>query len=145
MIIVLKDENRPTQIEDIDYAETVFYLHIRLATKPLQRMRDDPLLKKQMEILSEIIDSEIKYVEDLKLIQTGFLEPVMTSGCLESCDMNDIFLNVEELISIHESVLSDIAIPQLSFKKKLSDLICSFMTAVIDIIRLTLGSTIRLL
>ena len=141
--INLKDEDRPTQIENINYADTLFYLHARANAKPAIKDRDDPLLKKQMEILTEIVDSELKYLEDLKLIQIGFIDPVHQSGCLTEEEMKDVFYNIRELISVHEVVWSEISVSHGTFKQKLLNLIDSFMSAVLYV--LSLGSKVQLL
>lgn len=128
--IVLKGEDRPTQIENINYADTLFYLQARIGTKSsvIRDRADDPLLKKQIEILTEIIESESKYLDDLKLIQTGFMEPV--KQLLNSEEMHDIFHNLGEIISVHETVDSLISASSSNDKSKISKIIACFCGAV---------------
>jgi RhoGEF domain len=105
-------------------------LHARANSKPVLKDKDDPLLKKQIEILTEIIDSEFKYLEDLKLIQVGFMDPVQQSGFLTEAETKDVFYNIRELISVHEIVWGEISVSYGTFKQKLLTLIDSFMSAV---------------
>ncbi|KAI8898381.1 hypothetical protein BC833DRAFT_620385 [Globomyces pollinis-pini] len=121
------DEDRPMQIENFDYAETMFRLKRLMETKPISR--DDPLLKKQMEILTEIIDSEQKYLEDLKYIQTIFYEPMESAGVLEGDEVNEIFHNLTDIIKIHERI--SLTLIQTG-KNKVSKLIACFLEILPD-------------
>ena len=68
-IINLKHEDRPLQLENINFAETLFRL---VASEVKPSLKADSLIKKQQEIMSEIYESEEKYSADLKLIQSVF-------------------------------------------------------------------------
>jgi hypothetical protein len=115
------------QLEDIDYAQTWFRLTPRIEIKPVTK--NDPLLKKQHEILMEIIESDQKYLDDLKLIQTVFFEPMVGSGLLSKTEVQDIFHNLEDIISIHDRIITELSLAN-SHQAKLSRLIDCFSHAV---------------
>ena len=50
------------------------------------------------EIITEIIETEIKYGRDLRIIRDEFQRPMEIAGLLSSEQLASIFLNVEELI-----------------------------------------------
>ena len=69
--ITLKNEDRPMQIENINYAETWFHLTKCVDLRPkISIKKEDTLYTKQQEILAEIFESEDRYLNDLKLIIT---------------------------------------------------------------------------
>jgi hypothetical protein len=49
------------------------------------------------EIITEIIDTEIKYGRDLRIIQDEFQRPMVVAGLLTQDQLQGIFLNVDEL------------------------------------------------
>ena len=55
------------------------------------------------EIITEIIDTEIKYGRDLRIIQEEFYRPMQVAGLLTSETLSGIFLNVEELAEVNKS------------------------------------------
>ena len=54
------------------------------------------------EIITEIIDTEIKYGRDLRIIQEEFYRPMQVAGLLTSETLSGIFLNVEELSEVNK-------------------------------------------
>ena len=52
------------------------------------------------EIITEIVDTEIKYGKDLKIIVEEFYRPMLVAGLLSSDQLASIFLNVEQLIQV---------------------------------------------
>ena len=52
------------------------------------------------EIITEIVDTEIKYGRDLKIIVEEFYRPMLVAGLLSSDQLASIFLNVEQLIQV---------------------------------------------
>ena len=54
------------------------------------------------EIITEIIDTEIKYGRDLRIIQEEFYRPMQVAGLLTSEALTGIFLNVEELSEVNK-------------------------------------------
>lgn len=54
------------------------------------------------EIISEIVDTELKYGRDLKIIQEQFAHPIGVAGLLTAQQVDDIFLNLDELIEVNE-------------------------------------------
>ena len=53
------------------------------------------------EIITEIIETEIKYGRDLKIIVEEFYRPMLVAGLLSSDQLAAIFLNVEQLIQVN--------------------------------------------
>ena len=54
------------------------------------------------EIITEIIETEIKYGRDLRIIQEEFYRPMQVAGLLTSETLSGIFLNVEELSEVNK-------------------------------------------
>ena len=53
------------------------------------------------EIITEIIDTEIKYGRDLRIIFDEFYRPMMVAGLLSQEQLANVFLNVEELLQVN--------------------------------------------
>ena len=53
------------------------------------------------EIITEIIETEIKYGRDLRIIYEEFYRPMMVAGLLTAEQLANVFLNVEELIQVN--------------------------------------------
>ena len=53
------------------------------------------------EIITEIIETEIKYGRDLRIIYEEFYRPMIVAGLLAPDQLANIFLNVEELIQVN--------------------------------------------
>merc|ERR1719340_283506 len=53
------------------------------------------------EIITEIVDTEIKYGRDLRIIVEEFYRPMLIAGLLTSELLATIFLNVDELIQVN--------------------------------------------
>ncbi|EGF78547.1 hypothetical protein BATDEDRAFT_90488 [Batrachochytrium dendrobatidis JAM81] len=100
--VLVKDEDRPLQIEDVDFS--VMFFKISHREEPIPRNLNNPLIKKQREILMEIYESEMNYSQDLKLIVQTFLKPFESSGMLDMPTLENIFSNIEEIVTIHESL-----------------------------------------
>lgn len=53
------------------------------------------------EIITEIIETEIKYGRDLRIILEEFYRPMQVAGLLSHEQLSTIFLNVEELTEVN--------------------------------------------
>lgn len=53
------------------------------------------------EIISEFVDTELKYGRDLKIIHDEFFTPMQIAGLLSKDQINGIFLNLQELMLVH--------------------------------------------
>ena len=53
------------------------------------------------EIITEIIETEIKYGRDLRIIFEEFYRPMTVAGLLTPEHLANVFLNVEELIQVN--------------------------------------------
>ena len=53
------------------------------------------------EIVTEIVETEIKYGRDLRIIVEEFYRPMLIAGLLTSELLATIFLNVDELIQVN--------------------------------------------
>ena len=53
------------------------------------------------EIITEIIETEIKYGRDLRIILEEFYRPMAVAGLLSAEQLANVFLNVEELIRVN--------------------------------------------
>ncbi|KAJ3310864.1 Rho guanine nucleotide exchange factor 26 [Boothiomyces sp. JEL0838] len=124
--VVLKNEDRPMQIEDLDYAETTFLLKAH-AHHDSKLDKVDTTTKKQREIIDEIVELDQKYLEDLKLIQTVFYDPLESSELLSHTVKNDLFHNLADIISMHDKINKI-----LENQKTLEQLISCFQDAVPD-------------
>lgn len=58
------------------------------------------------EIITEIVETEVKYGRDLQIILEEFYKPMLVAGLLTQEQLSAIFLNVEELIE-NNQVLSE--------------------------------------
>ena len=54
------------------------------------------------EIITEIIETEIKYGRDLRIILEEFYRPMQVAGLLSHEQLSTIFLNVEELAEVNK-------------------------------------------
>ncbi|KAJ1345087.1 hypothetical protein BSLG_000602 [Batrachochytrium salamandrivorans] len=104
--ILVKDEDRPLQLEHVDFS--IMFFKISRREERLPRDMNNPLLKKQREILMEIYESEMNYSQDLKLIAHTFLRQFDTSGLLDLATLETIFSNIEEICTIHESLFKEL-------------------------------------
>eukprot|EP00090_Calanus_glacialis_P035526 TRINITY_DN6063_c0_g1_i1.p1 TRINITY_DN6063_c0_g1~~TRINITY_DN6063_c0_g1_i1.p1 ORF type:complete len:1713 (-),score=279.68 TRINITY_DN6063_c0_g1_i1:339-4958(-) len=55
------------------------------------------------EIITEIVETEVKYGRDLRIIVEEFYRPMLVAGLLSSDHLASIFLNVEQLIQVNTS------------------------------------------
>jgi hypothetical protein len=53
------------------------------------------------EIITEIVETEVKYGRDLRIIVEEFYRPMLVAGLLTSDLLATIFLNVNELIQVN--------------------------------------------
>lgn len=53
------------------------------------------------EIISEIVDTELKYGRDLRIILEEFARPISVAGLLTAAQVDEIFLNLDELIEVN--------------------------------------------
>ena len=53
------------------------------------------------EIITEIIETEIKYGRDLRIILEEFYRPMQVAGLLSQEQLSAVFLNVEELVEVN--------------------------------------------
>ena len=53
------------------------------------------------EIITEIVETELKYGRDLRIIVEEFYRPMLVAGLLTSDLLAAIFLNVDELIQVN--------------------------------------------
>lgn len=53
------------------------------------------------EIITEIVDTEVKYGRDLRIIRDEFQRPMQVAGLLTREQLDNIFLNVEELVEVN--------------------------------------------
>ena len=53
------------------------------------------------EIITEIVETEVKYGRDLRIIVEEFYRPMLVAGLLTSELLATIFLNVDELIQVN--------------------------------------------
>ena len=54
------------------------------------------------EIIMEIVETEVKYGRDLRIIVEEFYRPMLVAGLLSSELLATIFLNVDELIQVND-------------------------------------------
>ena len=119
----LKEDDRPTQIKDLNYADTFFYLRAR-------NNFVNPQIKKQLDIVVEIIESELKYTEDLKLINSLFIESLAGSGIISELDIKELFININDLIHIHENICAKLSKSFTSSSEKILNLINCYIDNV---------------
>lgn len=55
------------------------------------------------EIITEIVQTEIKYGHDLRIVKEEFYKPIETAGLLTKLQLEEIFLNLDELIEVNAS------------------------------------------
>lgn len=65
-------------------------------------------LAERKEIITEIVETEIKYGRDLRIIVEEFYRPMLVAGLLTSEQLAAIFLNVDELIQVY--ILVDVIV-----------------------------------
>jgi hypothetical protein len=88
-------------------------------------------LKKQLEIVTEIIESESKYLDDLLLIGAVFMEPIQISRILTDEELDTVFCNLTELQNLHKRIGAGInqGLPELT-KFTVSNTIKTFLKYV---------------
>ncbi|KAJ3090610.1 Rho guanine nucleotide exchange factor (GEF) 17 [Quaeritorhiza haematococci] len=115
--VSLRPEDFPMNLA-VDFAQTSFKLKtkqdretVRRASMarviPIASKEDVALLRKQKEVLNEILDTEANYVEDLRLIISVFMKPLSMS-VLEPQACDDVFSNITEIAEFHERLLKSI-------------------------------------
>lgn len=67
-------------------------------------LEDPSMLKKQREVFIELCETELGYVESLRAIVQVFLEPLKASSIITADDINGIFSNISDILSLHESI-----------------------------------------
>ncbi|KAK8758872.1 hypothetical protein V5799_003496, partial [Amblyomma americanum] len=55
------------------------------------------------EIITEIVQTELKYGHDLRIIKEEFYKPIETAGLLTKQQLEEIFLNLDELMEVNAS------------------------------------------
>ncbi|XP_029828628.1 FERM, ARHGEF and pleckstrin domain-containing protein 2 [Ixodes scapularis] len=55
------------------------------------------------EIITEIVQTELKYGHDLRIVKEEFYKPIETAGLLTKPQLHEIFLNLDELITVNTS------------------------------------------
>lgn len=53
------------------------------------------------EIITEIVQTELKYGHDLRIVREEFYKPIETAGLLSKQQLEEIFLNLDELIEVN--------------------------------------------
>lgn len=53
------------------------------------------------EIITEIVQTELKYGHDLRIVKEEFYKPIETAGLLTKPQLHEIFINLDELISVN--------------------------------------------
>lgn len=56
------------------------------------------------EIIMEIYETELKYGRDLKIVSEEFYKPIQVAGLLTKDQLDQIFLNVDELMQINQEL-----------------------------------------
>ena len=91
----------------------------------------DPLLRKQLEIIGEIVDSEKKYVDDLHAIESVFVIPLKVSLLVNSEAIDILFSNIHEIQSLHEDISLQLEhLPTVPNKSSVIETIRIFSTMV---------------
>ncbi|XP_064474860.1 dynamin-binding protein-like isoform X2 [Ornithodoros turicata] len=54
------------------------------------------------EIITEIVQTEAKYGDDLRIVKEELYRPIETAGLLSKAQLAEVFLNLDELIAINE-------------------------------------------
>lgn len=75
--------------------EDFYVYHQYLCTGCLKQRNE------RKEIISEIVDTELKYGRDLRIILEEFARPISVAGLLTNQQVDDIFLNLNELIEVN--------------------------------------------
>ncbi|KAH9415232.1 hypothetical protein DERP_006324 [Dermatophagoides pteronyssinus] len=73
-----------------------YYHSFNYVCHPCQKRRNE-----RKEIISEIVDTELKYGRDLKIILEEFAKPISVAGLLTQQQVDDIFLNLDQLIDVN--------------------------------------------
>nr|XP_027201963.1 probable serine/threonine-protein kinase DDB_G0282963 [Dermatophagoides pteronyssinus] len=76
--------------------EQHYYHSFNYVCHPCQKRRNE-----RKEIISEIVDTELKYGRDLKIILEEFAKPISVAGLLTQQQVDDIFLNLDQLIDVN--------------------------------------------
>ncbi|KAJ3386906.1 hypothetical protein HDU92_002209 [Lobulomyces angularis] len=115
----LEDEV-PLRLEDllmalsIDFSQVTLYLTqkdpaMMLTSSALQK--DDPILiKKQLDVIAEIVETEFGYLDYLRFVVTSFYEPLVASGLLTKELSNKLFSNTVKILALHEKIVKKIMV-----------------------------------
>lgn len=82
--------------------------------------------KKQKEILQEIVESDQKYLEDLRMINSFFITPMTDTNQLSSVEKNDIFNNILMIIKIHERIGEALSLKFPTHQQNLQNMIDAY-------------------
>lgn len=88
-------KDKPMSPDQLERAYTVAMNGLPLCKSCEKRRRE------RKDIISEFVDTELKYGRDLKIIHDEFYRPMQIAGLLNKDQINGIFLNLEELIMAH--------------------------------------------
>lgn len=80
--------------------------------------------------MNEIIESEAKYSEDLKLINSIFIEPLAGTDIISDADAKELFININDISPIHEKICFEISRPYPKAEDKISKLINCYLDNV---------------
>merc|ERR1712088_1009968 len=106
-VVVRKRSEEEEGAEDLSCIDCDQVLEV-LNGESVETMDQPPLCEpcatrrvERKEIITEIIETEIKYGRDLRIIYEEFYRPMIVAGLLAPDQLANIFLNVEELIQVN--------------------------------------------
>ncbi|KAJ0178441.1 hypothetical protein K1T71_006264 [Dendrolimus kikuchii] len=103
----LTDKDSPIHLcEDCDTAVETQLTEQGSIYAPLVCRKCAKKRAERKEIITEIVETEVKYGRDLQIILEEFYKPMLVAGLLTQEQLSAIFLNVEELIE-NNQVLSE--------------------------------------
>ena len=80
---------------ETEHATADYYSYHNVCGRCVKRRNE------RKEIISEIVDTELKYGRDLRIILEEFARPISVAGLLTAQQVDDIFLNLDELIDVN--------------------------------------------
>ncbi|KAK8748314.1 hypothetical protein OTU49_016070 [Cherax quadricarinatus] len=100
--MVFRDGDVPL-CDDCDSPVDTHITNSGVVYAPLVCRRCSRRRQERKEILTEIMETEIKYGRDLRVMVDEFYRPILVAGLLTHDQLKGIFLNVEELVEHNRS------------------------------------------
>lgn len=84
--------------------------------------------KMRQECINEFIQTEKAYIDDMSIVHKVFEKPLYESRIVDKQDVEDIFLNWQEILECNQNFLKDLLNRNDSGSNIIGDVICSHVS-----------------